>query len=233
VGGGITTVNLNFNELMEALDPTAGDFSITHSGGAVTATSAIMTANSLTVVYSGGELSGVLRLQYRGADLVDEEGDQLRFKDISLGTSGADTIDGSARGTHQALVGNAGNDVITGGSGDDLLMGGAGNDSLTGGLGADIFRFITFETGQDTIADFNVTQGDKIDLRGLLTDTGFNLSNLSAYLSLVDGEGQKTLKVDVQGDGDFGVPDMTIVLTNPLGFDADLQTLIDQRVFLV
>ena len=233
VGGGITTVNLNFNELMEELAPTAGDFSITHSGGAVTATSAIMTANSLTVVYSGGELSGVLRLQYSGADLVDEEGDPLRFTDISLGTSGADTIDGSARGTHQALVGNAGNDVITGGSGDDLLMGGAGNDNLTGGLGADTFRFITFETGQDTIADFNVTQGDKIDLRGLLTDTGFNLSNLSAYLSLVDGEGQKTLKVDVQGDGDFGVPDMTIVLANPLGFDADLQTLIDQRVFLV
>ena len=164
---------------------------------------------------------------------MDEEGDQLRFKDISLGTNAADTLNGSARSTPQALVGNAGNDVITGGSGDDLLMGGAGNDNLTGGLGADIFRFIKFEAGQDTIADFNVTQGDKIDLRGLLSDIGFGLNNLSAYLSLVDGVGEKTLKVDTLGAGNFSAPDMTIVLSNPTGLSDDLQTLIDHRVLAV
>ena len=115
--------------------------------------------------YSGGELSDVLRLQYSGNQLQDLEREELRHKDFSLGTSGADIIDGSSRGANQALIGNGGNDVITGGSGDDLLIGGAGNDNLTGGLGADTFRFGQFETGQDTINDFNVNQGDKIDLR--------------------------------------------------------------------
>jgi hypothetical protein len=233
VGGGSTTINLSFSESMVVNALTAGEFSITHSGGTVTATSASMTASGLTVGYSGGQLSGVLRLQYSGTQLVDLQGDQLRFKDISLGTSSADTLDGSARSTHQALIGNAGNDVISGGSGDDLIMGGAGNDNLMGGLGADIFRFIKFEAGQDTVTDFNVTQGDKLDLRSLLSDTGLTLDNQSLYLSLVDGVGQKTLKVDTLGTGNFSSADMTVVLTSPQGINDNLATLIDQKVFLV
>jgi Ca2+-binding RTX toxin-like protein len=228
-----TTVGLTCDEAMSGLSLTASQFSISYSGGTVTATSASMTANGPVVSYSGGQLTGVLRLQYSGNQVQDLNRDELRYKDFSLGTSSADTIDGSGRSSHQVLLGNAGNDVLSGGSGDDLLTGGAGNDNLTGGTGADIFRFIQFETGQDTITDFNVNQGDKLDLRGLLTNTGMTLDNLSLYVNLVDGVGQKTLKVDTLGSGNFSAPDMTIVLTNPQGINDDLTTLVNQKVFLV
>jgi len=63
------------------------------------------------------------------------------------------------------LQGKAGNDTINGGAGNDTIDGGTGNDQLTGGAGADLFRFIK-AGGQDTITDFNATQGDLIDLTG-------------------------------------------------------------------
>ena len=78
-----------------------------------------------------------------------------------------------------------------------------------------------------------MNQGDKLDLRGLLTNTGMTLDNLSLYVNLVDGVGQKTLKVDTLGSGNFSAPDMTIVLTNPQGINDDLTTLVNQKVFLV
>jgi Ca2+-binding RTX toxin-like protein len=216
------------------LSLTANEFSISYSGGTVTPTLAIPSANGPSLVYSGGQLTGVLRLQYSGTQVRDSQRDELRHKDISLGTSGADIIDGSSRGANQALLGHAGNDVLTGGSGDDLLIGGAGNDNLTGGLGADTFRFGQFETGQDTINDFNVNQGDKIDLRGLLADSGLTLDNLTQYLRLeLVGLNQMALKVDTLGSGNFSSPDMTVTLLTPQGINDDLQTLIDQRVFAV
>jgi Ca2+-binding RTX toxin-like protein len=231
--GGTTTINLAFNEAMAVKTLVASDFTITN-GSPVTATSASMTASGLTVGYNGSAtLSGVLRLQYFGSQLVDNQGDQLRFKDISLGTSSADIINGAGRSTNQALIGNAGNDVITGGSGDDLLIGGLGNDTLKGGAGADIFRFIKYETGTDTITDFNLGDGDKIDLRGLLADTGFSLDKLSLYLNLSGDLSQQTLKVDTLGSGNFGSPDLTVVMSNPSGINDGLATLIDQRVFMV
>jgi hypothetical protein len=231
--GGGTTINLAFNEAMAVKALVASDFTITN-GSPVTATSASMTASGLTVGYNGSAtLSGVLRLQYSGSQLVDNQGDQLRFKDISLGTSSADIINGAGRSTNQALIGNAGNDVITGGSGDDLLIGGLGNDTLKGGAGADIFRFIKYETGSDTITDFNLGDGDKIDLRGLLADTGFSLDKLSLYLNLSGDLSQQTLKVDTLGSGNFGSPDLTVVMSNPSGINDGLATLIDQRVFMV
>ncbi len=57
-----------------------------------------------------------------------------------------------------------------------------GKDTLTGGLAADVFTFTNvFESGitpstQDTITDFNLAQGDKIDLTGIDAMTG-GLSN--------------------------------------------------------
>jgi Ca2+-binding RTX toxin-like protein len=174
-----------------------------------------------------------VRLQYSGTQLVDLQGDQVRFKDISLGSATADTITASAGTTPQALIGNAGTDVIIGGLGDDLIIGGLGDDNLTGGLGADIFRFIQSEKGSDTVNDFNLTEGDKIDLRGLLNNSGFNLDELGLFLNLTDGVNQKTLKIDTLGTGNFSVPDLEVVLINPVGINDDLATLIDHRVFLV
>ena len=43
------------------------------------------------------------------------------------------------------------------------MIGGSGNDLLTGGGGSDTFQFNSND-GQDTIEDFNVSEGDKIQL---------------------------------------------------------------------
>lgn len=66
----------------------------------------------------------------------------------SLGTSGIDTITGSARPDtlfgledNDTLFGLAGNDTLDGGDDDDILVGGAGNDILIGGEGDDVAMF--------------------------------------------------------------------------------------------
>ena len=61
------------------------------------------------------------------------------------------------------ISGKAGNDTLTGSGGDDILYGGAGNDTLTGGAGADKF-ILRPDDDDDTITDFDSTQGDKIVL---------------------------------------------------------------------
>ena len=52
---------------------------------------------------------------------------------------------------------------LTGGDRDDALQGGTSDDMLTGGAGADTFVFEA-GGGNDTIADFDAGQGDRIDL---------------------------------------------------------------------
>ena len=93
---------------------------------------------------------------------------------LITGTSGADTLDGSAdpdeilglegddrlygHGGDDTLYGDEGDDMLAGGAGDDVLDGGAGNDTLWGGEGADriIFRD---GYGHDVVMDFDVTGG--------------------------------------------------------------------------
>jgi Ca2+-binding RTX toxin-like protein len=198
------------------------------------ATSVTTTSNGLSLAYSGN-LSGVVRVIYQGNALTDGQGDQIRYKDISIGTSGADAMDGSTLTTDQALFGGRGNDAIKGGSGDDLLMGQSGNDVLTGGAGADTFRFMQFETGSDTITDFNVRQGDKLDLHGLLSNTRFNpVTNYEQFLQLSTNGTDVTLKVDTTGIGNFAAPDQSISLLNAqLAGLTTLDALMAQRVLLV
>ncbi|MEL0596741.1 MAG: FG-GAP-like repeat-containing protein, partial [Planktothrix rubescens PR223] len=92
----------------------------------------------------------------------------LGGNDILNGGDGVDTLDGGVGA--DKLNGNGGVDQLLGGGGNDSLNGGAGNDPLTGGVGADKFVyntnavFATSAVGVDTIADFTITQGDKIIL---------------------------------------------------------------------
>jgi Ca2+-binding RTX toxin-like protein len=63
-------------------------------------------------------------------------------------------------------------DTLIGGSGDDLLTGGGNSNTLTGGSGADTFIFLSPSEGIDTITDFSVGQGDKIQVSA----TGFGIA---------------------------------------------------------
>jgi Ca2+-binding RTX toxin-like protein len=242
--GGVTTLSFTLGEAMTPATLNAGQFSLTAGGSTYTASTASLLGSSLSVGYNGS-LSGVVKVDYSGTNLTDLNGDQLRYKSLSVGTASADSINTSASTAAQALFGNAGNDTLMGGSGSDLLVGGVGNDTLTGGAGADTFRFIQFETGSDTITDFSKTQGDKLDVRGILKDTGFDSSawsKLNAYLNLVKVGNDVQLKIDDQGIGNFTAPSQTVILSNAATGTANLydgaalmslQTLIDQRVILV
>lgn len=114
-----------------------------------------------------------------------DDNDQL------VGGSGNDVLSGDAG--HDNLNGGSGNDVLQGGAGKDYLNGSSGNDTLdggdgndriylgsgddvaTGGAGADrfVFRSGDLDGSTDTITDFSVSDGDRIDLRKLgLDDSG-------------------------------------------------------------
>ena len=59
------------------------------------------------------------------------------------------------------LIGNNQSNELIGGAGNDKISGGLGPNFLTGGTGADTF---IFNGGNDTITDFNFTDGDLIDV---------------------------------------------------------------------
>src|SRR6185503_9122644 len=74
--------------------------------------------------------------------------------------SGNDSVTGNAAAN--AIHGGGGADTLNGLDGADFLDGGTGNDWLIGDTGADSF-YATFGSGQDTVADFVHSDGDKID----------------------------------------------------------------------
>ncbi|MEL6476243.1 MAG: calcium-binding protein [Pseudomonadota bacterium] len=113
---------------------------------------------------AGGEGNDTL---YGGADydiLYGGGGDDHIYTGSSFndayGGSGNDSINGNSDGS----------EFIYGGADDDTLTGGGGNgDRLYGGTGADIF-VINDGDGADTIGDFNLGEGDVIDVSGLTTN---------------------------------------------------------------
>ena len=100
--------------------------------------------------------------------------------DLISGYGGDDTIYGGDLGDslvgqdgEDDLHGDAGNDGMDGGAGNDRLHGDAGRDKLIGGTGGDRFIWAVVEdTGvdehsADAIVDFNVDDGDRIDLSAI------------------------------------------------------------------
>ena len=87
--------------------------------------------------------------------------------EIAIGGSGDDIITGNE--VDNTLLGKAGMDRLSGGDGADVLYGGTGTDSLEGGNGADTFVFNSprGHTGGDVILDFNIAEGDLIDMAGI------------------------------------------------------------------
>ena len=62
------------------------------------------------------------------------------------------------------LMGDNEANILIAGSKDDEIDGRSGSDTLTGKGGADTFIFNQSETGTDTITDFDLAEGDKLDL---------------------------------------------------------------------
>ena len=67
------------------------------------------------------------------------------------------------------IVSGHGNDKISGGIKSDIIIGGDGNDEFIGGMGADSFVMSSLN-GECIILDFDVNEGDNLDLRLLMED---------------------------------------------------------------
>ena len=81
---------------------------------------------------------------------------------VLQGTAGNDTLTATT-GDDYILNGEAGDDVMTGDIGNDIFNPGPGIDIMTGGGGVDTF-VITDGSGGNTITDFNINDGDLVDL---------------------------------------------------------------------
>jgi Ca2+-binding RTX toxin-like protein len=174
-----TAANLTGNNLNNALFAAAGNNQFDGGAG----------GDSVSYQYATGAINASLAIV--GAQATGNSGADSFVSIESLTGSGyGDTFTGN--GAINALNGMAGNDSLNGGLGNDLLIGGAGKDSLTGGLGADRFDFNAPSesgisiTARDSVADFNATQGDKIDLSTIDADT--TTAGDQAFAVLTNGE---------------------------------------------
>ncbi|POC03012.1 VCBS domain-containing protein [Vibrio vulnificus] len=131
-----------------------------------------------------------------------------KIDDLKGGT-GNDILFG--QGGDDLLDGGLGDDYLLGGAGSDLLIGGLGNDILTGGDGADIFKWVDMETARDRVTDFNVSQGDKLDLADLFDDMSkADIDTLLADLGSGDNQGAVG-NVSISVSDDASASHLTIV----------------------
>ena len=158
--------------------------------------------------------------------------------EAAVGSNYNDTL--TAGDTGSTLHGGLGDDVLIGGAGNDVLAGGAGSDTLTGGGGADRFVFDTKPQSSevDTIHDFDhgghatfdVSEGDSLDLSGLLSAQydGADAQDASALARAVeDASGHSaSLQVDLDGAGN-GADWITIADLDGVDAGASLGVILD------
>ena len=141
--------------------------------------------------------------------------------------------------TNSSRSGTRGNNTLNGDTENNFLAGYGGNDTLSGSTGADTFAWLLGDKGSDTVTDFKITEGDMIDLSGILknnTDTlgpNSSQSTLSKYLNLTQNNRDVVLKIDVDGTSNFTLGlDKTITFTNGLdnGLNDSLSNLASKKI---
>lgn len=137
----------------------------------------------------------------------DAQDDQLISIENLTGSAHNDTLTGDAgrntlRGErgNDTLNGGDGNDMLYGGRNDDLLIGGGGTDNLYGQDGADTFGF---DLGSvDVVRDFDLAEGDKLDISDLLIGYDTVSDTISNFVQLTDDGTNSFLAVDADGGAD-------------------------------
>lgn len=197
----------------------------------------------------------VLELGGEGYDIVYSSVDFQLGENVEELVLGVEALKGSGNGLGNFLYGSetvealrglrgddriygfAGKDYLYGGSGNDVMNGGLGADTLFGGTGADLFRFEDADlqdAARDRIGDFNHSERDRIDLRGIdantetSADDSFTFIGSAAFsgqagelrfehkgsLTLVfgdtDGDGLADLKIRIDGLIDLTMADFYI-----------------------
>lgn len=147
------------------------------------------------------------------------------------GLDGNDTLAGL--GDDDILDGGEGNDTLSGGDGADFIVGSSGRDDITGGAGGDRFVITGLSDGRDVIRDFDVLQGDRLDLSRLFEGTSFDPDAPEAddflrfRLANLDGGGtlnDVAVEVDLDGGGSAYTFQPVAHLFNPTNAaDLDIQ----------
>ena len=165
--------------------------------------SSSLSGKSLTLNYTNTG-SGVHQLDFANAPVYSTLGMQPGFTKLYLGTVNGEQIDASAASASVALFGNGGADTLLGGSSNDLLVAPTATSvTLRGGSGADVFRIKNAGmNGNITIDDFNITQGDHLDLDELLSSFAVD-SFIEDCVQLTQNSNDALLKFDLSGDRNF------------------------------
>ncbi len=120
-----------------------------------------------------------------GNDILHGEYDN----DTLYGENGDDT-----------LYGDSGADNLYGGDGNDTLLGGYGWDNLYGGNGLDAFVFKETDA-IDHVKDFNISQGDYIELQSILIDYDPVTSAIADFVASRHVGGNTIISIDRDGAG--------------------------------
>ncbi|HEY9626595.1 MAG TPA: DUF4347 domain-containing protein [Coleofasciculaceae cyanobacterium] len=124
-----------------------------------------------------------------------------RGNDALYGGGGSDTLNGGLG--NDRLESNTQADRLIGGAGADRLIGGNGGDVMTGGVGRDRFIYRAAQNGVDQITDFQTSRRaiDLIDLRGIVSKTGYGAENrFNRYVRLRDSGSGTVVRVDFNGN---------------------------------
>ena len=105
--------------------------------------------------------------------------------------------------------------VIWGTNSANLLKSTSLNDSMHGRAGSDTFTWLPGQSGRDTVKDFSVVQGDKLDISELLSGYDAATDNLSEWVTSYTSDGTNTtLEIDLDNSGVGDTATQTIVLEN-------------------
>ncbi|EHS53635.1 type 1 secretion target domain-containng protein [Rhizobium sp. PDO1-076] len=158
--------------------------------------------------------SGFDSIQLSGSNiLIDDNnsaGGSFQYRagstDVSVNLyrdSDTDDMDGSS-GNDIIIDVFGGNTDLDGNGGNDILIGNDGIDTMTGDTGADVFVIGADSVSvgiHDIITDYDMADGDVIDLSEILAGLASNTALESSYVKLVQNGGNAELQVDTDGAG--------------------------------
>ena len=190
---------------------------------------------AVAIVDSGGTdlIDLASRSAHQHLSLEDESYSNIDGKTASFSIARGTVIENARTGSgddviigndaNNELDGGAGNDELFGEDGDDTLIGGAGDDLIVGGDGADTFEYTARADAGDEIADFDLAEGDRIDLSGFLADIGYSGDDPvgDGVVYLVADDDSARLMVDT------GSGVVEVAYLSGVSADADLASMLN------
>ena len=153
-----------------------------------------------------GSFSGHLNIEIEATSIELSNSDAT----TSSKTLSVDVIQTGDANDNQ-LMGDDADNIIRGLAGDDTITGNQGDDALSGGLGSDTFDYNSNNDGHDIITDFNLSEGDKLDISDLVDyQSGSNLAN---FVNIENIDNDSIVHIDLDG-ADSGQSYVSITLFN-------------------